>query len=238
MALLRQLFPFFPIQFSSILLEVADKSSMELEVKSLPLAEAFRCQIEEHRKWLTEANDPKRASRWEKLLVHQDEAAIVEACVRSLLANHVDSVKPAEDLSHGGPDFRCDVGTTHFYVECACMTMKMVEEETALPNAPTGEAFSYRNLTPRFFHRALAKERQCGFFNDEPCLLAMGTLHEMASALCFKELTAAYTLMSQPTISCRMNTTTGDNISSLDLSASRILPVAQILGRPVARACN
>lgn len=172
-----------------------------------------------------------RSSQWEQRLIHQTEAAIVEACTRSLLAKHVDFVKPAEDLSHGGPDFWCGVGRQRFYVECACMTTRMVEEESNLSDAPSGRASYYRHLTPRFLHRAQAKERQCRVLTDGPNLLAIGTLHAMASALCFSKQASEFTLMSQSKLSCRMNPTTGDLVGEprqeTDLESSVFLRPAR-----------
>jgi hypothetical protein len=176
---------------------------------ALPLREAYRPWLDEHRAWLMQFGEMERTDRWEQLLTHQPEPAIVEACVRSLLASHVDLVEPAENLSHGGPDFRCRVGRELFYVESACMTTEMVKEWTNLSDLPNGKASYYRHLTPRFLRRCQGKEQQCAVRTDGPCLLAIGTLHVAASALCFRRDSAEFTLMSQPKISCRMDVTTG-----------------------------
>jgi len=144
--------------------------------------EDYTAEIENHRKWLASFGN-NRLTNWKQLLAADPEAAVVEACTREFLQEHVAEVKPAEDPTSGGPDFCCAQAGRHFYVEATCMKEAAVTQATGLPPLPEG-AFDFGTLTPKVLDECRNKAPQCSRL-DAPCLLAIGTVHPAASVICF-----------------------------------------------------
>jgi hypothetical protein len=172
------------------------------------LTGAYSDILAEHRKWL--AGFSEHAAQWERRLKGQPEPAIVEACVRSYLANQVDSVEPAEDLASGGPDFRCRRGCQIFYVESTCLTVDSVTNATKLSPSASGQATNYGTLTDLVKGAVVDKAQQIASRKDAPGLLAIGTLHFQAAALCIKKHHIEAILTSTPFIACDFDPAVGE----------------------------
>ncbi|HUX02024.1 MAG: hypothetical protein WBD63_04305 [Phycisphaerae bacterium] len=144
--------------------------------------EDYSAEIENHRNWLASFGN-NRLMEWERRFAADPEAAVVEACTREFLQEHVAEVKPAEDPTSGGPDFCCVQASHHFYVETTCMKEDAVTQATGLSPLPKG-AFDFGPLTQKVLDECRNKARQCSGL-DAPCLLAIGILHPAASTICF-----------------------------------------------------
>jgi hypothetical protein len=166
----------------------------------------YERQIQSHRQFLS-GFEGQRLKRWEELLSHAPEAAIVDACTRMLLDEHTQRVEPFEHLSDGGPDYICYQGNKHFYVEATCLQRATVTENTGLDPSPRG-AQDFGLLTNWIFQKANAKAKQCSGL-DGACLLAIGTLHSQASAICFDRFHAEECLTGIPKIEADIDTRTG-----------------------------
>jgi hypothetical protein len=192
-----------------------------LELFMSNLTDAYFPVLCNHRRWYDAYSRHEHMRRWEGLLIEQPEAAICEAVLREELEKYVDVVFPYEDLSKGGPDFKCyqktRFGQRHFYVESCCLTIQSVEAATGLPSKPTEKHFHYGLLTERFRAAAKGKASQMADL-DAPGLVALGTLHFMASALCFDHRAGEMVLTSEPKITQRLNSVTGDPIGGIYLS--------------------
>ncbi len=149
--------------------------------------------------------------RWQECLAGpQVETAVCEASLRRFLAQHVDRVEPEEDRSSGGPDFRCAVGSRHFYVECTCLTIAAVTRATKLSHHPEPNKFSsYGTLTSLIHGECQGKAPQASLRKDAPCLLAVGTLHRSASQACFDRPECEKVLTSQPMMTGEIDHETG-----------------------------
>jgi hypothetical protein len=174
------------------------------------LTKIYRDILADHRKWL--AGFPKYGAHWERRLREQPEPAIMEACVRSYLAGQVDSVEPAEDLASGGPDFRCRSGPRAFYIESTCLTIDAVTKATKLSPSATGRAANYGTLTDLVKGAVVDKAKQIGSRKDAPGLLAIGTLHSQAGALCIKKHHIEAILTSTPFIACNFDSAAGEAV--------------------------
>ncbi len=171
------------------------------------LIKLYQDELADHRHWL--AMFPEHTAQWKHRLRDQPEPAIVEACVRSYLAGYVDSVEPAEDLASGGPDFRCRRGSRIFYVESTCLTIDAVTNATKLSPSATGQAANYGTLTDLVKRECVNKAAQLSHRKDAPGLLAIGTLHFQASALCVTERHVEAILTSTPFIACNFDPAAG-----------------------------
>ena len=169
----------------------------------------YEKELKCHRAWLDRFGCAWRA-KWECLWAADPEAATMEALTRELLQRHVPEVKPNDDPSSGGPDFCCVQDKQLFYVEATCMREEVVTKETALTPRPQG-AQSYGLLTERVLDECRNKAAQCADL-DAACLLAIGTLHFQASAICFDEHHIEDVLTGAPKIAHLIDTTTGEPI--------------------------
>lgn len=167
-------------------------------------------EIDAHRKWLGAAN-AELLRGWEQRRRDDPESAVAEACSRGLLAEHVDEVRPYECPSHGGPDFVCIQGTSHFYAEVTSLALETVRDETKLtPSVSPGASF-YRPLTRKLFGKCKKKTRQCSDL-DAPSLLVIGTLHFQAGCLCFAQRRLEEVLRGKQTISFDVNHRQGQTV--------------------------
>jgi hypothetical protein len=172
------------------------------------LKEIYSDELADHRNWL--AGFPEYGAHWERRLKYQLEPAIVEACVRRYLAGQVDSVEPAEDLASGGPDFRCRKGCQTFYVESTCLTVDSVTNATKLSPSASGQATNYGTLNDLVKGAVVDKAQQIASRKDAPGLLAIGTLHFQAAALCIKKHHIEAILTSTPFIACDFDPAVGE----------------------------
>ena len=174
--------------------------------------QAYARTLDAHRTWLDQIGDRRRKRRFAQQLRDSEETAICEACLREWLVQQGCTVKPAEDLNTGGPDFLIDDA---YYVECTCMATDAVTVGTGLSDMPKGRATYYRPLTRRFFNVCNRKADQCGTRDDRPCLLAICTLHFSAGAVCFDPLKLEWILTDQPTIAQRFDPVRAEGIGPM-----------------------
>lgn len=191
--------------------------------------ECWNDEIAAHRAWL-KSFDNWHGKTWEQRLAADPEAAVVEACTRHVLAEHVRAVEPAEDPARGGPDFYCSQEGGYFYVESTCIKESAVTKKTALPPAPQGPTW-YRPLTPSIRGECANKAKQCSQRGDAACLLGIGVLHAAASDVCFRNLFVEQVLTSEPTMTVPINTRTGqplgEDCQTTDLRESAFLRPSQ-----------
>jgi len=162
------------------------------EIKSI-----YSKVIDEHRSWLKHFSQ-QYLNKWEKLLKDQPEAAICEAKARKLLSDHDTNVEPQEDISHGGPDFLCKKEGKKFYVEVTCITKETATKKTKLDSEPQINSDSpakwYRPPTEQILEEIRNKTPQCKDLN-EPCLLAICTLH-FGVGSCFRDRIIAESVLT------------------------------------------
>jgi hypothetical protein len=161
---------------------------------------SFEAELSGHREWLLAVGEPDRLSQWEARLQDQPEPAICEALVRHLIASRVDEVLPGEDLATGGPDFLCLSRGERFYVESTCMLTSAVTAATGISPYPESGFSTYGLLAAKFRDECRAKTMQCSMRKDGPCVLAISTLHRIASEFCFDEQRIGFILTSEPLI--------------------------------------
>jgi len=141
--------------------------------------------IRKHRAWL-KLFGKQRLKKWEDLLKSNPEGAICEAATRKLLSEHKVKVEPYEDLSSGGPDFMCKKDNKCFYVEVTCISKETLTNKTGLsdeiPKPSRVQRFGLP--TQRIFYEICNKASQCRNL-EAACILAMGTMHFQAGAVCF-----------------------------------------------------
>jgi hypothetical protein len=168
-------------------------------------------EIGGHRKWLR-SFDEGYASKWEKLLKADPEAAICEAATRELLQQHNVTVEPNEDLSLGGPDFLCTRSNNKFYVEVTCISKQAATESTGLIDHPLGtfsdDDWAYEDMTKRIFNEVRKKTSQ-GVGLDKPYIVAVCTLHLSAGHVCFDEYGAEELLTATPCYTALIDKETG-----------------------------
>lgn len=166
---------------------------------------------EEHRAWLA-AFDPQYLANWEKMLKADSEAALCEAGVRQRLQAEGVSVEPNERLTGncGGPDFRCSIKDSTFYVEVTCISISTVEARTGLPAMPSPgmKAFPPFGMTEAVFAECVNKAKQCGNL-DAPALVAVGTFHTEGAMLGFKKIIVASVLTGKTKIAWNIDMATG-----------------------------
>lgn len=180
--------------------------------------------INEHRAWLARFNEPERVKLWDELLESATEDALCEALVRRLLNDHVYIVSAEEDLSAGGPDFRCLQMNRHFYVETTCLTIDAVTEATGLIHLSRQES-GYRPLTPCLFDACNGKALACAGRDDAPCLLAVATLHRAASEIFFHDRAAVEALLtSGPQVAHELSEVARESVAAMLLCGFGIEP--------------
>lgn len=172
--------------------------------------------------------------KWSKRFDNDTECAgaIAEACVRELLCRGVEAVVPSPEP---GPDFECHSNGQRFYVEVSTVEIEAATRRTSLTPEPEGNgAQAYGKLYQPMFFKCRDKEKQCGFRADAPTLLALGTLHFQAGALCFGRADAEVALTGIPRITQWLNSTTGDAVGDIhettSLDSAVFLRPARIIG--------
>lgn len=176
----------------------------------------YASEIGSHRKWLW-SFDEGYATKWEKLLKADHEAAICEAATRELLQQHVIKVEPNEDPSSGGPDFICTRDGKYFYVEVTCITKNKVTQKAHLTDKPSTDDY-YRLLTKAILGEICNKTRQCSNL-DAPCIIAISTLHRQAGVRCFNKHGVENLLTGTRNLSIGFNPEDGRTIGKVHESA-------------------
>lgn len=162
----------------------------------------------EHARWL-EAFDSRHLVAWKKLLDDDYEAALTEAGVRRLLQEQGVAVEPNTFQNVVGkcPDFRCEIGGSRYYVEVTCIKIATARRKTGISDKPSG-ASMYSPLTEAIQAECKSKTRQCAGL-DAPILLAIGTFHGFAGAVCFDKQHLESVLIGEPFLSFDFDTTLG-----------------------------
>lgn len=169
------------------------------------LLDQYAAAIGSHRQWL-ELFDGRYASKWERLLKADAEAAICEAVTRELLQMHGVTIIPNDDPSHGGPDYLCARDAKQFYVEVTCITKGKAARKTGLPDLHQGcgRIARFNLLTPTLLGELCNKVPQVSNL-DNPCIVLVGTLHLQASAVCFYKPFVEQLLTGTPKVVCRID---------------------------------
>lgn len=138
--------------------------------------------------------------QFKKRLADDPKAAEAEAVVFSLLRAEKLSPGLFEDVSTGGPDFRCTPQASgQFLVEVTSMDSNVVAHRSGLPARITGSrAGAYGLITDRLLSEAKNKAPQLGRYKL-PGVLAITTDHDFASLL-LDRLAAEYLMTSAPQI--------------------------------------
>lgn len=189
---------------------------------STKMLEWYEEEISSHRNWLKLFNNAY-ATKWERLLKADPEAAICEAATRKLLSEHQVKVEPHDELSNGGPDFLCNKYNKSFYVEVTCITTDTATQATGLvPNSPN-QNYTPKSLTRRIFYEMCNKASQLSNL-DSPNVLVIGTLHDIAGHIFFDKNYAMEVLTSKPKISVQFDEeqgrAVGDPYQTTDLRYS------------------
>jgi hypothetical protein len=169
-------------------------------------------EIQSHREWL-QSLDQGCATKWEKLLKADPEAAICEAATRELLERHDVTVRPNEDLSAGGPDYLCTRVGEHFYLEVTCISKDAATTATKLPDKCPSGPETYAYMTKKILWKLSNKTSQCAGM-DGPTLVAICTLHSQAGDLCFDDLAAEELLTGIAYITHDLNTETHEPVGN------------------------
>jgi hypothetical protein len=172
------------------------------------LQEIYSEDVLHHRTWLGNFGE-ERLKRWKALLKKDEEAAICEAITRGFLSENNLDIEPYEDESEGGPDFLCRRNGNHFYVEATCMLRDKVTEKTNLSEEM--KASYYCRLTWPILRKTVNKTPRCSGV-DAPCVVAVGTFHGPAGALCFSENAVEDLLTGTPKLSLNINVERGEAV--------------------------
>lgn len=136
--------------------------------------------ISRHLKWL-QTFGSARVDQFRKTWRSNREGAICEALVAAYLHSRVGHIEPIEDLSFGGPDYRCTTAGTAFYVEVTSLDTGSVERASWIPDNPNWRGGSVGSLS-RIMRTAVSnKVDQCSRRRDAPSLVALGILHSWVS---------------------------------------------------------
>ena len=172
----------------------------------------------EHRRWLS-GFDAQYLRNWEKLLAADPEAGACEAAVRQILESNGNRVEPNENLTGAtqSPDFRCEQAGEIFYVEVTCISIKKATEMSGMTHQLQQGAFHYGQLNGAIFNASRQKTPQCAGLGA-PALIAIGTFHFQASALCFQKRHIEMLLTGQELITAAIDAKTGDAVGETYLS--------------------
>jgi hypothetical protein len=136
---------------------------------------AIECQT----RWLNRY-DTARADRFQIMARNDKESAAAEALIRQFLRRHTDEVEPFENLSKGGPDFRCRCAGNTFYVEVTSLSTSSAERASWIPDDPHWEGGNVGSISRLLRNAVSGKVRQC-LRRDAPTLVAIGLLHSWVS---------------------------------------------------------
>lgn len=187
-----------------------------------------------HREWLM-CFDRVHLNAWDKLFTSDNsEAALCEAATRQLLQELHINVEP---YPLGGndrnPDFKCQKDSKLFYVDATCVMKDTATRRSHLDDVIGSQKASYYSLlTESCFQKADKKVSQFEKLNA-PCIIAIGTLHFKAGALCFDKKSAEEILSGKSRISIQISKQTGGAVgepyNSTSLDAAPFLKVRKIV---------
>ncbi len=187
-----------------------------------------------HREWL-KGFDRVHLGAWDNLFKNDNsEAALCEAGTRQLLQDLGVSIEPypmgGNDRS---PDFKCEKDSKLFYVDATCVMKDTATKKSKLDDVPHNQKVSfYSRLTEAYFNKAKNKVTQFKNLNA-PCMIAIGTLHSEAGALCFDKKSAEEILTGKSGISIQISKRTGGSVgkpyNSTSLEAALFLKARTII---------
>lgn len=138
-------------------------------------------EFNRHVEWLRQFGNQNRIKKFNQLKQQNREGAICEAFVCGYLCTHVDKIEPYEDISNGGPDFKCIQNGSFFYVEVTALSNKSVEDASWIPDDGTWKGGAVGSLSRLIRTAVSGKVRQC-IKDDGPTLVALGINHTWVSA--------------------------------------------------------
>lgn len=190
--------------------------------------------IGSHREWLM-GFDKVHLDAWDDLFKNDNsEAALCEAGTRQLLQELGVSVEPYPlEGNDRKPDFKCQKDSKLFYVDATCVMKDTATRGSHLDDVVHNpKASSYSLLTDAYFKKAGKKESQFENLNA-PCMIAIGTLHFHAGALCFDKLSAEEILTGKCGFSKKVSTLTGEAVgqtyNSTSLKSAPFLKARKII---------
>jgi hypothetical protein len=169
--------------------------------------------VDEHRHWLS-SFETQYLRNWKKLYAADYEAAMTEAGVRRLLQRNDVAIEPNENLTGncGGPDFRCSVGGSRFYVEATCVSIAAMEKKSGIQNEATGfSPINVMGVMEAIFSECVNKARQCRNL-DGPALVAVGTFHSVAAMIGLKRALVSTVLTGKTKIARNIDVQTGQQV--------------------------
>src|SRR5207248_917667 len=126
------------------------------------------------RRWLAPFH-AQHLANWEKLLLADYEAAMMESSVRQAIEHHGVQIEPNEKFAGskcGGPDFRCSIAGQHFYVEVTCISIMTAARKSGIEIGPRPfSPFDIEGMNKAIFSECMNKAPQCGDL-DAPALVA------------------------------------------------------------------
>ncbi|MBN1912151.1 MAG: hypothetical protein JW818_20695 [Pirellulales bacterium] len=151
--------------------------------------------------------------RWAHRYKNDPEAAMCEAMFWGVLKDCGVTVEPVDP-----PDFKCQKNGDVFYVEVTCLRIDSVTRHTTLADTPTkGGPQHYGNLNSAIFNEVKQKTPQCAGL-DGPALVAVGTFHFHASAICIQKHHIENLLTGDSMISWLVDPKTGGMVGEPYLS--------------------
>ena len=187
-----------------------------------------------HREWLMDF-DKVHLDAWDNLFKNDNsEGALCEAGTRQLLQELGVSVEPYPlGGNNRNPDFTCEKDSNLFYVEATCVKKDTATRRSRLNDVPHNQKASfYSLLTEAYFRKTGEKDSQ--FENlTAPCMIAIGTLHFQAGALCFGKRSAEEILTGTSGIGIPIGKRTGGAVgqpyNSTSLEAAPFLKARKII---------
>lgn len=168
--------------------------------------------IKRYIRWI-ERFDIRHARNWARLYKADPEAAMCEATFWGVLMDCGVNVEPNADLTGDKPasDFACWKDGRRFYVEVTCIHIATATVKTSLTH-PSEQGFrDYSDLNDAIFAECRSKTPQCAGL-DTPCLVAIGTFHFQASALCVGKVHLEMLLTGEQLLAWNVDTQRGEAI--------------------------
>lgn len=187
-----------------------------------------------HREWLM-SFDKIHLVNWDNLFTkNNSEAALCEAATRQLLQELDVNVEPCPlGSKKRNPDFKCQKGNKLFYIDATCLMIDTATKSSQLDDVQHKQKASYYSLlTEDYFNKVCKKVSQFKNLNT-PRLIAIGTFHFKAGALCFDKKSAEEILTGKSGISINISKQTGSAVgepyNSTSLESAPFLKVRNII---------
>lgn len=150
-------------------------------------AEMYRELVEEHQAWLSSLGEQLALKLWTDAINDNRDGPIFEALVRRWLQKQGALVWPNEQSAtrRRAPDFRCARNGCEFFVECTCVDDDRATTRTCLSSLPPSEggAREYHKLDREVLDSCMRKVAQAKMVTHAPMLVAVGSLHPLASLM-------------------------------------------------------